>query len=93
MQKKKAAWLILFIGACVAGFHGVAWWIIIFELVFVVGTIVLLGVNKFYRFSKMVLDKCIPIKIIQTKKKLLLGLCTHGRQSCLFDISLSIHLG
>ncbi|KAG2230506.1 hypothetical protein INT48_009881, partial [Thamnidium elegans] len=49
-----AAWLILFIGACVAGFHGVAWWIIIFELVFVVGTIVLLGVNKFYRFHKMV---------------------------------------
>ncbi|KAG2208905.1 hypothetical protein INT47_011045 [Mucor saturninus] len=49
-----ASWLILFIGACVAQFHGVPWWIIIFELVFVVGTIVLLGLNKFYHFKHMI---------------------------------------
>ncbi|OBZ85935.1 High osmolarity signaling protein sho1 [Choanephora cucurbitarum] len=48
-----AAWLILFIGACVAAFHGVAWWIIIFELVVVVGTIVLLGINKFGPYRNM----------------------------------------
>lgn len=48
-----AAWLILFIGACVAGFHGVAWWVIIFELVFVVGVIVMLGINKFGPFRDM----------------------------------------
>ncbi|KAI8364925.1 hypothetical protein BD560DRAFT_448328 [Blakeslea trispora] len=49
-----AAWLILFIGACVAAFHGVAWWVIIFELVLVVGTIVLLGINKFGPYRNMV---------------------------------------
>ncbi|CAO3608751.1 unnamed protein product [Mucor hiemalis] len=48
------AWFILFIGGCVAQFTGVAWWIIIFELVFVVGSIVLLGINKFQYFHDMV---------------------------------------
>ena len=49
-----AAWLILFIGACVAAFHGVTWWIIIFELVFVVGVIVILGIGLFERYRNMI---------------------------------------
>ncbi|KAI7852328.1 hypothetical protein BDC45DRAFT_514024 [Circinella umbellata] len=40
-------WLIGFIGSCVAGFHGVTWWIIIFELFFNVGMIVALGLKGF----------------------------------------------
>ncbi|KAI9489110.1 hypothetical protein BDB00DRAFT_876779 [Zychaea mexicana] len=42
-----AGWLIAFIGACVAAFHGVTWWIIIFELFFTVGMIVAIGVGGF----------------------------------------------
>ncbi|KAI8642451.1 hypothetical protein BD408DRAFT_416554 [Parasitella parasitica] len=49
-----AAWLILFIGGCVAAFHGVTWFIIIFELVVVVGIIIILGLGVFNRFREMV---------------------------------------
>ncbi|KAL9551789.1 hypothetical protein MBANPS3_004088 [Mucor bainieri] len=49
-----AAWLILFIGGCVAAFHGVTWFIIIYELVFVVGVIIILGVGLFNRYREMV---------------------------------------
>ncbi|KAI8967599.1 hypothetical protein BDF20DRAFT_917527 [Mycotypha africana] len=48
------AWLILFVGACVAGFHGTAWWIIIYELAFLVFVFVVLGLNQFGRFHNMV---------------------------------------
>jgi hypothetical protein len=50
----KAAWLILFVGACVAQLVGVSWWIIIFQLVFVVGVIVILALGKMRRFQSMI---------------------------------------
>ncbi|KAI9252854.1 hypothetical protein BDA99DRAFT_607684 [Phascolomyces articulosus] len=42
-----AGWLIAFIGACVAAFHGVTWWVIIFELFFTVGVIIAIGLAGF----------------------------------------------
>ncbi|KAI8886155.1 hypothetical protein K501DRAFT_322040 [Backusella circina FSU 941] len=49
-----AAWIILFVGGCVAQLLGVSWWIIIFQLVFVVCVIVILALGKMRRFQNMV---------------------------------------
>ncbi|CDS14388.1 hypothetical protein LRAMOSA06557 [Lichtheimia ramosa] len=50
-----AGWLIAFIGACVAALHGIAWWIIIFELFFTVGIVVALGLGGFLPHRGMLL--------------------------------------
>lgn len=51
----KIAWLILFVGACVGQIHGVSWWIIIYQLIFVVFVVVLLLTKRFNKFQEMVL--------------------------------------
>ncbi|KAI8989316.1 hypothetical protein BDB01DRAFT_781349 [Pilobolus umbonatus] len=48
------AWLILFIGGCVAQFHGVIWWIIIYELFFVVAVVTILGLNRFHHYRNSI---------------------------------------
>ncbi|KAG1453160.1 hypothetical protein G6F56_007641 [Rhizopus delemar] len=47
-------WLILFIGGCVAAFHGVIWWIIIYELIFVVAVMVVLGLGLLPSYHNMI---------------------------------------
>ncbi|CAO3608114.1 unnamed protein product [Cunninghamella blakesleeana] len=46
-------WFILFVGACVAGFHGITWWIIIYNLVVVIIVFVGLGCNMFSNYKQM----------------------------------------
>ncbi|KAF7726046.1 40S ribosomal protein S29 [Apophysomyces ossiformis] len=51
----KIGWLILFVGAAVAGLTGISWWIIIYELFFVVGVFVALGIGTFRTYHLMIL--------------------------------------
>jgi hypothetical protein len=43
------------VGACVGQIHGVSWWIIIYQLIFVVFVVVLLLTKRFNKFQEMVL--------------------------------------
>ncbi|ORZ01225.1 hypothetical protein BCR43DRAFT_561516 [Syncephalastrum racemosum] len=50
-------WLILFIAGCVAGLHGASWWVIIYQLMYVVGLYCVLAKHTFahYHYSLLVL--------------------------------------
>ncbi|KAI8876720.1 hypothetical protein K501DRAFT_337913 [Backusella circina FSU 941] len=48
------AWLILFVGACVGQINGVSWWIIIYQLFFVVFVVIALLTRRFDRFQNMI---------------------------------------
>ncbi|CEI88192.1 Putative SHO1 osmosensor [Rhizopus microsporus] len=74
-----AAWLILFIGGCVAQFHGVIWWIIIYELLFVVGYMVVLGLGLLPSYHNMVY-LFLAISIVYL---------TYVCQATLFDVNAS----
>ncbi|KAI9009930.1 hypothetical protein CLU79DRAFT_891445 [Phycomyces nitens] len=48
-------WLITFVGACAAGFLGVGWWMIIYNLFFIIGVWTAVGVNRFIQNRHMIL--------------------------------------
>ncbi|KAI9315872.1 hypothetical protein BX666DRAFT_1952328 [Dichotomocladium elegans] len=72
-----AGWLIAFIGACVEALHGVVWWIIIYELFFVVGTFVALGLGAFGPNRGMLLA-FLAISIVYLTFAIPIALNTHS---------------
>ncbi|CAO3616759.1 unnamed protein product [Cunninghamella echinulata] len=48
-------WFILFVGSAVASFHGITWWIIIYNLVVVIIVFVGLGYNMFSNYKNMMM--------------------------------------
>ncbi|KAI8335725.1 hypothetical protein BC941DRAFT_429172 [Chlamydoabsidia padenii] len=48
-------WFILFVGGCVAAFHGITWWIIIYNLFVVVLVFVGTGCSKLANYKNMVM--------------------------------------
>lgn len=46
-------WVILFIAGCVAGLHGASWWIIVYQLLYIVGLYCVLAKDTFahYHYS------------------------------------------
>ncbi|KAI8338750.1 hypothetical protein BC941DRAFT_451900 [Chlamydoabsidia padenii] len=48
-------WFILFVGGCVAAFHGITWWIIIYNLFVIVLVYVGTGCSKLANYKNMVM--------------------------------------
>ncbi|KAL0079005.1 hypothetical protein F4703DRAFT_1760583 [Phycomyces blakesleeanus] len=48
-------WLITFVGACAAGFVGVGWWMIIYNLFFIIGVWTAVGMKRFINNRHMIL--------------------------------------
>ncbi|CAO3591638.1 unnamed protein product [Absidia cylindrospora] len=55
-------WLILFIGACASRFTGVVWWIIIYELILVLGLLYVLMSATFADY-RLLMMACLAISI------------------------------
>jgi hypothetical protein len=54
LYHQKIGWFILFVGGCVAAFHGITWWIIIYNLFVVVLVFVGTGCAKLANYKNMV---------------------------------------
>ncbi|KAI8328137.1 hypothetical protein BC941DRAFT_234631 [Chlamydoabsidia padenii] len=55
-------WSILFIGACVSGYGGVVWWIIIYELILLLGIIYVL-MNAILSDYRILILSCLAISV------------------------------